>query len=705
MKLLSLVLFLFSLPVLAQNKLHYYDYTAGWQGSGLGGEYTETFIFNKSDPYKFIFKGHVDTPDMGAVYSYGNAIYTDQNGKKRLVPNYLLTIYSNLKKLKSHWDTYGGSLYRVSNSNRLEVTIEYMDEADHDNEYKWKGGEAGEAYWSKVFRGLYFTLDAGLDPKKLISTLAHEYFHLVQYSLYTTYRNKAPGVTRLVVIESGAEWASDVNLSIVTKYLPANHGLPNSLDKLNGYRNRIEPWFTELMRDFDQYDANGTVQYEATVFFKYLMEWSTNDSPGKDVREFMRFNDIYYSYWNTGKSGFINAVQDFLGGKEKLKAFLKDFVSAHINQLDGSKLSFRDDAFNLDPSGNPKTTMFLLKEDANNLAKSSRRCHYSLKFDDVDCKGVPALQSTVAKNDEEIQQRLQAIALELKMSDFGLNFFSVKTPHGPNVLVGNQLQEKNTMELPSNLFLYTETPSEETSQYPLVLYTQATGQLLKRTNTEGLKRINDFVSKKQSTGAWAYKKFIGNFCDDVVSTECHAGSIKAAWIGGMKFVEGATKNYRVGFVVTPTIQKAKKNYTPAPNGPFDTDSIWLTKSVPERKATEKFKKGDKITFKLNFSDRIHSAEKQNFSADEVTAEIKLIQKSTGDKVDLEKGKIKWRLIDKATWSYEVDIVLPKVKKKGMYKVEFLVRSLLKLGEDDKFVDDSLEINLKGKVGLDDRSDN
>jgi hypothetical protein len=684
-------------------KLHYYKYEAGTLG--LGGSYTETIIFDKDDAFEFTVNGHVDKPQVGIPHSFGNTIYTDQDGKKQLISNYVITIYKNLKRLQSFWDTYGGSLYRVSSSSRLDVTVEYMSGADHDADFKNKGGLQGKAGWFIPTGSLYFIMDAGLAPKKLLTTLAHEYFHLVQYSRYPAWRAISPTGTRMVVVESGAEWASDVELTLDTSFLPANHGLPSNLDKLNGWRSRIEPWFKNLKRNFNQFDKDGTIQYEASVLFKYLFEWISDDTPGADVRKFMKFNDGYHSYWSLGRSGIIDAVEEITGGKKQKEEFLLDFLSAHIKQLDGSKHSFRDDAFLFDGYGNQKSTIWLMAQEPGKPIQQINTCHYSADHTDKKCRTYPKLYSTVASNAIEIRQRLKSIAFPLEMENLGLNFLNIQKPRGAIMNQAGSLSFPNEQDKPSNLFVLMETPNDDFANYPHVLYTQESGTALKRTGVEGLNRHQDFKSIPANGLTAAYKKFVGNFCNTKNSTDCPQDSFRYAWMGGMKFSSvQPTKEFNFAYAITPTIQHESEMGSAPIGGPFDTETVWLVRSKPERRQGDKFKKGDKVWFELNFSDKIHIANKMDLTPDEVSVEIKLVNKKTDKVVEFDKSKINWVYFRPKHFTYQVEAEIPKIKKGGTYKVEFTVRSLLKLGEDDKNVDDSMEIEIKGKVGLDDRSD-
>jgi len=656
----------------AQGALEYYD-----ANDSVFESYT-TIVFSASDSFIYYVApppGNMSYP--GSHTNLGTRNFTAPDGAIVPVPVYILNVRMALEAAHSYAKSHGMDISgSYSSSNRFPVYVAPVEGASRRGTGAWATGTKAET----VYRSLaswYMTIDPGLSTRDMITIPIHEYFHLVQYVLWSINVHPARmGLTgrnskaHQVAIEGTAEFFTDQPIPI--NPIGVNLGA-STTDQLNNYYSDRSNFF--IHTHMTLFDSSDDRTYESVFFWKCLAERSAGASHPTQMAKIKAFWDGYSDRNVRGQSQFLEEVGSIAGGAgrrlDRFRRFFMEFVSASLVQTgpDG----FRDDAF----AG---------KDSIRRPGKIARldRSHYSGST-------LPPIAQGVAANEGEIRQRLNEIATtDLPVSGFTdttLPPFSFHTlvigppdPWGPRDPQTRIPTNPNPVQTKTQTFILVKGDQPRDDAWQVVAYKQIGGNsVYDRGAGIQMQKIANF--RLSSDIAIAGRPAAYMRVDGLADT------VNYVWLGIANYdVQEQADKFHYAWAVTPTFQEVYE-----PEG-RTTTTVRFDRSNPQRDADVSFHPGDELVLKVNLTDQIHQGRNSRIPANQRSLEVEVLDPS-GTSVELQETDLSY--IHQVDHLYSYRFKIPQdVSHFGEYTVRWTLRSRLKLGEGDKNVDESFKFELR-----------
>lgn len=648
----------------AQNRLAYYD-----ADDSIFESYTK-IVFSASDSFEFYVApapGNMTYP--GSHTNLGTRNYTAPDGSTVPIPCYVANVRMAIEAAHNYAMNHGMDISETySSSNRFPVYIASVDGASRQNTGAWATGVKG--YTDKGL-GWYMLIDPGLSTRDMITVPIHEYFHVVQNLLWEINALTVSAFeanAHSVAIEGTAEFFTDQPIPI--NPIGVNLGA-STADQLNSYFHDRSNFF--INTDKTLFASSDDRVYESVFFWKCLAERTAAGNPSGQMATIKAFWDEYASRNVRGRSQFIEEVGSVAGGSgrrhERFRRFFMEVVSAAIVQV--GPQGFRDDAF----------------AGRNSINRPNR--HVRLDRSHYSGSTLPPIAQTVAADEGEIRQRLNQIATTTLPGStkstatptfaFRLLVIGPPDPWGPKQPQSGAPTSPNPVTTKTQTFFLVKGDQPRNDAWQAVAFRQVGGNSeydrgagVKMQKMTDFKLSSDIAIAGRPTG---YARVDGL-----------ADTVDYIWLGIANVDEqDKAAKFHYAWTVTPTFQDL---YDPKDRS---TSTVRFETSDPERPFNVSFHPGDELDLEVDLTDSIHAGSGRNIPEDQRSLKIEVLDPS-GSPVQMEEPDL--NNTDMTFHKYSYRFTIPEsLTDFGEYTVRWTLRSRLKLGEQDKNVDESFKFEV------------
>lgn len=636
------------------------EYKVGPYGWG----WNRTIRIN-DDPFTLSYAFDTFKNDLGL------RMVPEKDGKKRWVPRVLLLardaiIAADAYLTKLGLGSYLGQLRHV-----------YLHDFEKSLTLRLKGAGGGGVLrrpnLPAPFLGgsgyFYPSIDLNsallLTPESALCTAVHEWFHLVQFRrwmsmlLLAAIRGEG-GAPYLAAMEGTAEWASDLPIEFTKSILPealVSSGRTTA-DALNYYYGHFDTFNMSGGHDGFAGNSDNSRRYETVFLWK---SFARRAGEGEhDLGVIAKFWDRFSSQVYRGLGPLAESMGSCLdrypgNSLERLRRFHEDYLADLMAHSSGPARTggFTDDAFQQ-------------KEAVGVAADFDFKGHYSTLP-----KAIPADD---AAGDDEIFRRLADIAVEVKIPPFGFRIATI-CPRAVRRLPAGA----------TGIHILAWGEGTGTSQWTAAAMSHAGKDPWARGKTNPMDRLKFSIQDSGdglTFGARLAYASRGDFNK--------AGHMETIWLAlGNLDLSSAGGTGRISFAITPFFEAFPPPERPEPSSPRRF-LVYGTCDPLRDPDKESFKPGDRITVRLDLSDRAHLAEHRDLKEGETTLRASVTD-PYGVPVAVESPK--YYCYDRVGWKYEYSFTVPAgYATYGRHRLSFTATSLLRLGgpdrsESDEFVFD------------------